>query len=86
MLCDKCGICCRLFGVLELPEQYRALDDGTGKCRYLAGNLCSIYPDRPPLCNSEWVYEHLYKECCTKNSYEEMCQKICEELKEKYGR
>ena len=48
--CDMCGECCRNLGRSSL---YRALHDGDGVCRYLTGNMCSIYKDRPLLCRVE---------------------------------
>ena len=40
---------------------YRELDRGDGVCRYLKGNLCSIYEDRPLLCRVDESYEIYYK-------------------------
>ena len=45
--CDRCGACCRN---LRKSKLYAELDRGDGTCRYLAGNLCSIYENRPLLC------------------------------------
>lgn len=41
--CDRCGACCRN---LRKSKLYAELDRGDGTCRYLAGNLCSIYENR----------------------------------------
>ena len=38
--CDCCGCCCRN---LQLSDLYSELDRGDGTCKYLVGNLCSIY-------------------------------------------
>ena len=51
--CDKCGICCRS---LRRSPLYRELDRGDGVCRYLDGNLCSIYATRPLLCRVDESY------------------------------
>lgn len=48
-LCDKCGLCCRN---LNLSEIYADLDRGDGTCKYLQGNLCSIYEKRPLKCRT----------------------------------
>ena len=48
--CDKCGICCRS---LRRSPLYSGLDRGDGVCRYLDGNLCSIYATRPLLCRMD---------------------------------
>lgn len=45
--CDMCGCCCRHIGNSEI---YKNLDNGHGVCKYLVGNLCSIYNKRPLLC------------------------------------
>lgn len=45
--CDCCGACCRH---LNLSALYAELDRGDGTCKYLSGNLCSIYEKRPLLC------------------------------------
>lgn len=84
MKCDKCGICCKLFRVLELPHELKQFDDGTGKCKYLRNNLCEIYPNRPAVCNSEWVYENLFKNL-SRDAFEEMMVRYCTQLKKEYG-
>lgn len=83
--CDKCGICCKLFHELILPEEYRELDNGFGQCKYLHENLCSIYENRPPLCNSSWVYEHFFSDTYSWNEYITLITQQCTALKEKYG-
>ena len=55
--CDKCGECCRN---LNLSKVYSELDRGDGVCRYLDGNLCSIYQNRPVLCRIDESYEIFY--------------------------
>ena len=57
--CDHCGACCRN---LKLSELYRELDRGDGVCRYLDGNLCSIYQTRPLLCRIDESYERFFKD------------------------
>lgn len=42
--CDKCGICCAHIGDADV---YKDLDRGDGVCKFLKGNLCSIYEQRP---------------------------------------
>ena len=85
MKCDKCGICCKLFRILELPPDIKQLDNGTGVCKHLKDNLCEIYPTRPSLCNSEWVYENFFKNL-SRDEYEEMLVQYCVQLKKEYGR
>lgn len=44
--CSACGECCRH---LDKSEIYKSLDRGDGVCKYLSGNICTIYKDRPPI-------------------------------------
>ncbi len=85
MKCDKCGICCKLFKLAPIPKEYLILDDGTGKCKYLKNNLCSIYENRPKLCDSNFVYEKYYSEFYSKKEYDEFMEKQCKLLKDKFG-
>ena len=56
--CNKCGLCCRS---LDKSKLYESLHDGDGICRYLDldTNICTIYKNRPILCNIDLSY-HLY--------------------------
>ena len=80
--CDKCGQCCRH---LDRSPLYRELHNGDGVCRYLKGNLCSIYENRPLLCRVDDSYQAFFKD---KLSYEEYLQlnyescKILKQMKE----
>ncbi len=62
--CTKCGCCCKRVNVavertkdiegLEFPYKW----DETGRCEMLTDdNLCSVYDDRPLLCNIDKVIE-----------------------------
>jgi uncharacterized protein len=65
--CIKCGLCCKTVGkAIEnqafLQEPYRTLvaqfpfktqDDGS--CEKLVDGQCSVYEDRPPICNVEYI-------------------------------
>lgn len=85
--CDKCGICCKLFKLLhslEMVEYLREYDDGTGKCKYLKNNLCTIYDKRPLLCNSELLYDKKYKTLMSKEEYYKFLKKQCDILKTIY--
>ena len=57
------------------------LDDGTGKCKYLKGTICSIYAQRPNICNTSWVYENYYKKRYSWEEYEELMWGICKKIK-----
>ncbi len=76
--CDMCGKCCQN---LRLSPLYAELDDGTGKCRYLEGNLCSIYETRPLLCRIDESYDAFFKGKMTKDEYYRLNYEACEKLK-----
>lgn len=81
--CDKCGICCRN---LDKSDLYSNLHNGDGICKYLQGNLCSIYNDRPLLCRIDECYDLFYKNLMTKKQYYKMNYKSCSDLKETGGK
>ncbi len=57
--CNRCGCCCRN---LDKSELYAELDRGDGICKYLRGNLCSVYENRPLLCRIDECYDlYFYK-------------------------
>ena len=76
--CDKCGECCKK---LNKSSVYDELHNGDGVCRYLVGNLCSIYEDRPLLCRIDESYEILFKETMDKSEYYDLNYKFCDKLK-----
>ena len=60
---------------------YRELDRGDGVCRYLDGNLCSIYATRPLLCRVDESYEVYFKDKMSKEEYYRQNYLCCEQLK-----
>lgn len=75
--CDRCGLCCRN---LKNSEMYRMLDRGDGVCKYLRGNLCSIYEERPLLCRVDDAYELYFKEQYTREEYYKINYEGCERI------
>lgn len=75
--CTKCGACCRH---VDRSPLYAALDRGDGVCRYLSGNLCSIYETRPLLCRVDLCYEMFFAGQMTKEEYYRRNLAACEEL------
>lgn len=71
--CSQCGECCRHLD--RVPEM-APYDLGTGVCRYLAGNKCSIYNQRPPLCRGEYLY-HRYFEGWAVDDYYNLLYRWC---------
>ena len=76
--CDRCGACCRH---LELSPLYRELDRGDGICKYLSGNLCSIYETRPLLCRVDASYDAFFKDVMSREMYYKLNYVSCNELK-----
>ena len=76
--CDKCGECCRHLKGIPI---YAELDRGDGICRYLKGNLCSIYNDRPLFCRIDDCYEQFFKEKYTRDEFYRLNHEICNKLK-----
>ena len=81
--CSQCGECCRN---LHRSALYTSLDRGDGTCRYLKGNLCSIYHDRPLLCRIEETYDTFFCDIMDKDSYIRLNLESCITLqREKKG-
>ena len=76
--CDMCGECCRN---LDKSPIYESLHNGDGICRYLTGNLCSIYEDRPLLCRIDESYDAFFKEIMSREEYERLNYESCILLK-----
>lgn len=72
--CKQCGACCRN---LDKSEIYRTLDSGNGVCKYLTGNLCSIYETRPLVCRIDACYEKFFKNMMTKKQYYQLNYENC---------
>lgn len=76
--CDKCGECCRN---LHKSPIYNDLHYGDGICRYLTGELCSIYDNRPLLCRVDECYHIMFKDKLGYEEYLKLNYKYCKELK-----
>ena len=59
------------------------LDRGDGVCRYLVGNLCSIYPSRPLLCRIDESYDYFFKDSMTREEFYRANLQVCSKLKTK---
>lgn len=80
--CDCCGCCCRNVSKSDL---YADLDRGDGICKYLEGNLCSIYEERPLLCRVDECYELFFKDSISLEEYYKLNIDICKKLKNMEG-
>lgn len=78
--CDRCGECCRN---LNKSPIYRELHSGDGICRYLKGNLCSIYSKRPLLCRVDESYDAIFKDKLSYEEYLQLNYRYCNELKKR---
>lgn len=76
--CDQCGACCRN---LDLNPVFSELNRGDGICRFLSGNLCSIYETRPLICRVDEVYELFWKDQLSRERYYQMNSEIYNQLK-----
>lgn len=53
---------------------------GNGVCIYLKNNLCSIYENRPEICNVDLMYEKYFSVMYTKQEFYELNEKACEKI------
>jgi len=67
---------------------FSSLDRGDGTCKFFddAANNCTIYEDRPTLCNVEATYDLLHsKGNITKQQYFDIASGVCNHLKDQAG-
>lgn len=76
--CERCGCCCRN---LDKSSIYASLDRGDGTCKYLKGNDCSIYQERPLLCRVDECYDKFFSHLMDKEDYYRMNKTACDNLK-----
>lgn len=77
--CDKCGLCCKRLYLLEEMKEY---DRGDGVCKYLKNNLCTIYDNRPDICNSKKYYKENYSNVLSWDEYIKKCKEGCKALQD----
>jgi len=81
--CTSCGACCRTIKNIEFLKDF---DRGDGSCKHLGkDNQCSIYHDRPLLCNIEKAYEEIFSAYLSLEEYYLLNAKACNELQEQKG-
>ena len=74
--CDCCGECCKHIKVKEL------IIPGTTICKYLTkDNKCSVYKNRPLMCNVDKGYE-LFRDKWSLEEWYEINYTACKELKD----
>ena len=67
---------------MNLSPVYAALDRGDGKCRYLEGNLCSIYEERPLFCRVDESYDALFSGQMERGDFYQLNMNMCKKLQE----
>ena len=77
--CEKCGLCCRMIGGIPALHDF---DRGDGTCIHLSGNLCSIYENRPLICNTSRMYEAFFKDAMTPEEFVDMNLNACRKIQE----
>lgn len=77
--CTACGQCCRNVHLSPLTEY---LSRGDGVCRYLdeQTNLCSIYEERPLICNVENFFKLFLKDKISWANYVRQNLDFCQAL------
>lgn len=78
--CDKCGECCRN---LDKSPIYNELHDGDGVCRFLKGNECSIYNERPIICRVDEGYDAFFEDEMSYDEYLRVTYECCKILRQK---
>lgn len=78
--CDKCGLCCQNLNKSKNADN---LNDGTGVCVYYdkKSKLCTIYNNRPPQCNVDYMYRKYFFKYMTLDEYYKINYDICKLLK-----
>lgn len=66
---------------------YSTLDRGDGICRYFdeQSKLCTIYPNRPLMCNVDEAFRLCFQGTMTLEEYYTLNYAACHELKRKAG-
>lgn len=77
--CTSCGKCCRLVGNSSLTD---FLNRGDGICQYLdeSTNLCTIYENRPLVCNIKKYYLLNLQEEFSWQEFVKLNLAVCEKL------
>lgn len=79
--CSRCGLCCKNIGVSRL---YADLNRGDGICKFFDQNssLCTIYENRPLICNVDAMYTTYFADKMSKSEFYELNYAGCQVLKQ----
>ena len=77
--CDKCGLCCMKINQSSI---YLELDRGDGICKFfnLRDHLCSIYDNRPVICNIDKMYQMYFSTKLSLEEYYDLNYKACKKV------
>ena len=75
--CEHCGCCCRN---LDKSDIYAPLDRGDGVCKYLKGNDCLIYENRPVLCLIDESYDRFFSGTMSREEFYDINKQACKWL------
>ena len=77
-VCTRCGECCRHIGHIPALADFARED---GSCKFLGeDNLCTIYEERPTICNVAKVYEEFFKYRVPEEIFYEKTAEACKKL------
>jgi len=78
--CHQCGLCCQN---LNLNGLYKDLDRGDGTCYHFDETtlLCTVYEQRPDICNIKVMHSRYFAEHYNQADFYTLNQQACEDLK-----
>jgi Fe-S-cluster containining protein len=88
--CTQCGLCCKnlkrtlsqeppMKWMAEIIKAFPYETKEDGSCEKLVGNKCSVYEDRPMLCNIEKTADEV-DTGMSKKQWFDRCYRGCESL------
>jgi Fe-S-cluster containining protein len=76
--CDGCGLCCTKAYLI--PELSHLIDEN-GQCKNFINSKCSIYENRPLVCNVDEYYKFVVSKKVSKRKFYTENYVVCEKLK-----
>ena len=78
--CKQCGCCCKNIPKIRELEVF---DRGDGVCKFFEENKCSIYENRPQLCQGDYVYHSFFFDKMSVADFHTESKKWCDLLRQK---
>ena len=69
---------------VDRVELLRGLDRGDGQCRYLEGRLCTIYDERPDICNVDKMYDRFFRDLMSNKEYYQRNLEGCRDIRKQH--